>query len=313
MRTHLVSRSALATGLVLSLVLVLAAACETSGSGIRTPGLVRGTASPISELFPPAEPRPALQVSTSPISPTPARSASVHTVAAGENIYDIARQYQVDAYAIAVANDLRPPFALSVGQVVNIPGKDTPGTGTTTSGTQVASAPSEYGRSSVLRAFEPPAERPASAPSQSTSDSDASSTSGGFIWPVSGRVVSTFGPKGGGRYNDGINIAAPEGTVVRAAESGVVAYAGNELRGFGRTLLIKHPGGWVTAYAHNSELLVHRGEQVRRGQAVARVGTTGGVDEPQLHFEIRRSRKAIDPITLLPQSGATARHGRTEG
>lgn len=100
---------------------------------------------------------------------------------------------------------------------------------------------------------------------------------------------------------------------MRAAESGVVAYAGNELRGFGRTLLIKHPGGWVTAYAHNSELLVHRGEQVRRGQAVARVGTTGGVDEPQLHFEIRRSRKAIDPITLLPQSGATARHGRTEG
>lgn len=308
MRTHLVSRSALATGLVVSLVLVLAAACETSGSGVRTPGLVRGTASPISELFPPAEPRPALQVSTSPVSPVPTRSGSAHTVAAGENIYDIARQYQVDAYAIAVANNLQPPFELNAGQVVMIPGIGAP-----PSGTQAASAPSEDERSAVLRAFEPAAGRPASVPPQNKSDSDASSSSGGFIWPVSGRVVSTFGSKGGGRYNDGINIAAPEGTVVRAAESGVVAYAGNELRGFGRTLLIKHPGGWVTAYAHNSELLVHRGEQVRRGQAVARVGTTGGVDEPQLHFEIRRSRKAIDPITLLPQSGATARHGRTEG
>jgi murein DD-endopeptidase MepM/ murein hydrolase activator NlpD len=122
-----------------------------------------------------------------------------------------------------------------------------------------------------------------------------------FTWPVSGRIVSTFGPAAGGTHNDGINISAPEGTTVAAAEAGVVAYAGNELRGFGNLLLVKHDGGWVTAYAHNQVLLVKKGDKVRRGQAIARVGSTGGVTGAQLHFELRSGTKAIDPLDHLPQ------------
>ena len=120
-----------------------------------------------------------------------------------------------------------------------------------------------------------------------------------FLWPVRGKVLSSFGPMEGGLHNDGINIAAPAGTPVKAAENGVVAYVGNELRGFGNLLLIKHADGWVTAYAHTQEILVSHGQQVKRGQIVARVGATGSVAEPQLHFEVRKRSKAKDPAQLL--------------
>jgi len=126
----------------------------------------------------------------------------------------------------------------------------------------------------------------------------------GFLWPVNGKVVSDFGAKAGGLHNDGINIAVPRGTPVRAADAGVVAYAGNELQGFGNLLLIKHADGWVTAYAHNDRLLVKRGDTVRRGQAIAHVGATGSVSTPQLHFEIRKGPQAVDPRRYLTQSGA---------
>jgi len=122
-----------------------------------------------------------------------------------------------------------------------------------------------------------------------------------FYWPVRGRVIAVFGSGPGGTHNDGINIAAPFGTTVSAAENGVVAYAGDDLKGFGNLLLIKHPGNWVSAYAHNDVLLVKRGDHVRRGQAVARVGNTGGVGFPQLHFELRDGIKPVDPLDHLPQ------------
>jgi len=116
-----------------------------------------------------------------------------------------------------------------------------------------------------------------------------------FLWPVQGRVISSYGPKPGGLHNDGVNIAAPRGTSVRAAENGVVVYAGSELKGFGNMVLVKHADGYVTAYAHTADVLVRRGDRVRRGQAIARVGSSGNVDRPQLHFEIRKGRKAINP------------------
>lgn len=122
---------------------------------------------------------------------------------------------------------------------------------------------------------------------------------GRFLWPVRGRVISDFGPKNGGMHNDGINISAKPGDTVRAAENGVVAYSGNELRGFGNLLLIRHRDGWITAYAHADEILVKRGDQVKRGQVIARVGTSGRVAEPQLHFEIRKGTKAVDPLRYL--------------
>lgn len=127
-----------------------------------------------------------------------------------------------------------------------------------------------------------------------------------FLRPVHGRILSLFGDTKAGGHNDGINIAAPEGTTVSAAENGTVAYAGNELKGFGNLLLIKHPDGWVTAYAHNQVLLVKKGQTVRRGQPVARVGSSGGVTPAQLHFELRRGTMAVDPLDHLPPEAGSA-------
>jgi murein DD-endopeptidase MepM/ murein hydrolase activator NlpD len=126
----------------------------------------------------------------------------------------------------------------------------------------------------------------------------------GFVWPVKGKVIAEFGPTGKGQHNDGINIAAERGTPVKATENGVVAYAGNELRGFGNLLLIKHADGWMSAYAHNEELLVSRGDQVRRGQVIAKVGSSGGVTQPQLHFELRKGAQSVNPLEQLKDSQA---------
>ena len=122
---------------------------------------------------------------------------------------------------------------------------------------------------------------------------------GQLPWPVHGRVLAGYGTGSGGTHNDGINIAAPVGAPVKASAPGVVAYAGNELRGFGNMVLLRHADGWVTAYAHNSSLLVKKGDKVTQGQAIARVGSSGNVDSPQLHFELRKGTKAVDPLKVL--------------
>lgn len=150
----------------------------------------------------------------------------------------------------------------------------------------------------------PPAADPATTQPPPAVPQPAPLTGGRFLWPVNGKVVSGFGPREGGLHNDGINIAAPIGTPVRAAENGVVAYAGNELRGFGNMLLIRHADGWMSAYAHNDALLVKRGDDVARGQTIARVGQTGNVSSPQLHFELRRGAEAVDPMAYLGELGA---------
>lgn len=116
-----------------------------------------------------------------------------------------------------------------------------------------------------------------------------------FLWPVKGKVISGYGPKPDGMHNDGLNIAANKGTPVIAADNGIVAYSGNELRGFGNLLLVKHADGWITAYAHLDTMSVERGAKVKRGQVIGTVGQTGAVTSPQLHFELRRGSQAIDP------------------
>jgi murein DD-endopeptidase MepM/ murein hydrolase activator NlpD len=120
-----------------------------------------------------------------------------------------------------------------------------------------------------------------------------------FRWPVRGRVIAGFGSKAGTDRNDGINLAVPEGTSIKSAEDGEVIYSGNELKGYGNLVLVKHADGWVTAYAHASELLVNKGEKVTRGQIIARAGTTGSVQQPQLHFELRKGQKPVDPTQYL--------------
>jgi murein DD-endopeptidase MepM/ murein hydrolase activator NlpD len=116
-----------------------------------------------------------------------------------------------------------------------------------------------------------------------------------FRWPARGRIIQGFKPGG----NDGINIAVPEGTSVKAAESGVVAYAGNELKGYGNLILIRHPNGFVSAYANNGNIEVKRGEMVKRGQTIAKSGQSGNVASPQLHFELRKGTKPVDPTQYL--------------
>ncbi len=207
-----------------------------------------------------------------------------HQVARGDTLYAIARHYQADPYALARINGLQPPYAIQAGETLVLPMR---------TAAVVAEAPAAGGDPlpPPTAGTLPPPERapPTTVPRPPAVSGD------GFIWPVKGKVLSGFGSKAKGLRNDGINIAADLGAPVMASENGIVAYAGNELRGFGNLLLIKHSNGWVTAYAHNDRLLVKRGDAVRKGQQIATVGATGNVRNPQLHFELRRGRIAEDP------------------
>jgi murein DD-endopeptidase MepM/ murein hydrolase activator NlpD len=130
---------------------------------------------------------------------------------------------------------------------------------------------------------------------------------------VKGRLLSGYGAGANGTHNDGVNIAAPRGTHIQASDDGVVAYAGNELRGFGNLVLVKHAGGWMTAYAHCESLAVKKGDKVRRGQVIAKVGETGTVGEPQLHFELRRGTRALDPMGYLAPLPSAELHSSFAG
>jgi murein DD-endopeptidase MepM/ murein hydrolase activator NlpD len=240
----------------------------------------------------------------------------VHEVRAGETASQLAQRYGVSLAALVRANAIEPPYNIRVGQRLVIPGA-------TASAPSVAAAPrGPVEQTPLPPPVAAPAPSPAPAPPQATpapapapqaappppvaanppaapSEASPAAQPGRFLWPVRGVVVSDFGPKPGGLQNDGVNIAAPRGTPFRAADNGTVIYAGNELRGFGNLLLVRHEGGYVTAYAHADELSVQRGEQVRRGQTIGRVGQTGGVTTPQLHFEIRRGTRPVNPMEYL--------------
>jgi murein DD-endopeptidase MepM/ murein hydrolase activator NlpD len=138
-----------------------------------------------------------------------------------------------------------------------------------------------------------PAPAPATEPKKTAMASETANPE--FRWPARGRIIQGFKPGG----NDGINIAVPEGTSVKAAESGVVAYAGNELKDYGNLILIRHPNGFVSAYANNGDIEVKRGETVKRGQTIAKSGQSGNVASPQLHFELRKGSKPVDPTQYL--------------
>jgi murein DD-endopeptidase MepM/ murein hydrolase activator NlpD len=124
---------------------------------------------------------------------------------------------------------------------------------------------------------------------------------GRFLWPAHGKVISDFGPASNGQRNDGINIALPLGTPIKAAAGGTVSYSGNGLKDYGNLLLIQHRDGYVTAYAHAEKLLVQKGDVVKAGQVIAYAGRTGDVSTPQLHFEIRRGTTPVDPDDYLTQ------------
>ena len=173
--------------------------------------------------------------------------------------------------------------------------------------------PAAPGRSDATA--EPPAaaSHPPAAPgaTAAVTPPPAAHRGGTFLWPVRGHVLENYGAGPDGTHNDGINIAAPRGAPVQAADAGTVAYAGNELRGYGNLILIKHSNGWISAYAHCDLILVKTGQKVARGQVIARVGSTGNVSAPQLHFELRRGKQPVDPrdyLTPLPRAAAGEAH-----
>jgi len=143
---------------------------------------------------------------------------------------------------------------------------------------------------------------PTAAPTSTVQPALAGGTTPTFAWPLTGRVISDFGTESNGERNDGINIAAQPGTPIRAAAAGTISYAGNELRGYGNLILIKHDDGYVTAYAHAERITVQRGDTVTKGEIIAYAGSTGDVTSPQLHFEIRHGVQPVNPRSLLMAS-----------
>ncbi len=231
---------------------------------------------------------------------------TVYTVKKGDTLGRIANNYNVDLYGLARANSIGSPYTIYVDQQLRIPGTSTivQTAGKTASQPPSRPSPAPSPPPSQSSGKKPPATEPA-ATAKSTIPAKVPppppSSNHGFIWPINGKVISSFGAKAGGLHNDGINIAATHGSPVKAVENGVVAYAGNQLRGFGNLLLVKHANGFITAYAHNAELLVRRGDKVMKGQDIATVGSTGNVNSPQLHFELRKGKKPLNPKKYLPK------------
>ena len=209
-----------------------------------------------------------------------------HIVKRGESLYTISRMYNVDITTLSKVNNLQTPYSLSIGQKLLLPASvsSQPSMSKTTAKAQSANTKAPTTKTAVKETYTPP----------------ASNRKTKFMWPVRGTVISGYGNLGKGRKNDGINIKASLGTAVQAADSGTVAYSGNELKGFGNLILIKHTDGWITAYAHNDKLLVKKGQKVTRGEKIATVGSTGSVTIPQLHFEVRAGKKAVNPRSYLP-------------
>jgi murein DD-endopeptidase MepM/ murein hydrolase activator NlpD len=228
-----------------------------------------------------------------------APTTGMHVVAPGETLHSIARLYGKSVMVLATANNIRPDTMVKVGEHIIIPGVQ-PGALVAPRAQAQAAPPAGP---SLATAESPHSARVATpeAPAQESTIKTAEPAGGlpSFRWPVRGRVIASFGPTPNGLQNDGINLAVPEGTPIKAAEDGVVAYAGNELKGYGNLVLVRHSNGFVTAYAHASDILVKRGETVKRGQVIAHSGQTGNVTSPQLHFEIRKGSTPVDPSQYL--------------
>jgi murein DD-endopeptidase MepM/ murein hydrolase activator NlpD len=259
--------------------------------------------------------------------PAPAAGNVVHVIAPGETLMKLSRQYGRSLSEIARANNIPPHTMVKVGDRIVIPGAHAPTiaaqaqpkTQVQTPGPAAPSAPSQAAQQKPA-----PAQKLAAAPQAAPAADtvrmvtpaahnpepeklkrEATAATPSFRWPVRGRVITAFGPRPSGQQNDGINVAVPEGTPVKAAEDGVVAYAGNELKTYGNLVLVRHSNGYVTAYAHASEIMVKRDDPVKRGQVIAKAGQTGSVSAPQLHFEIRKGSTPVDPMPYLDKGGNT--------
>jgi len=221
---------------------------------------------------------------------------------------------------LAKANNLDQSARLSIGMKLTVPGSKSaaaaaaaapaaqpviaavpaqPVATVAASGTKMAAAGGPPQAARLASATTNVVEEKPVVEAASVKPSEATGALPTFRWPVRGKVITTYGAKTNGKSNDGINLAVPEGTPVKAAEDGVVAYSGNELKGYGNLVLVRHSNGYVTAYAHASELMVKRGDTIKRGQIIAKSGQSGEVGSPQLHFEIRKGSSPVDPLQFL--------------
>lgn len=257
------------------------------------------------------------------------------TVQKGDTLYSLSRKYEIPVNDLAVMNKLSSPFTLSVGQKIKVPKlenvktasvseiktapvsaekvvKITPAKKTVVNEPRIIKTSKDVAKKqNAVKAQTKTATQIKPVPTKTASQQKISSnpkkelpkivarSSSKFSWPIRGKILSAYGAKNNGLFNDGINIAASLGATVRAAENGVVAYAGNEVKGMGNLIIIQHSDGWMTVYAHLDSMSVKRGTRVGVGTPIGRAGKTGKVDKPQLHFEIRRGTKAYNPTKYL--------------
>ncbi|MCP3400082.1 LysM peptidoglycan-binding domain-containing M23 family metallopeptidase [Bradyrhizobium sp. CCGB20] len=275
------------------------------------------TAAAPAPLMAPVAAAPALAPAAKPVAAV-AAPPSMHFVNRGDTLASIARKNHISSAELARANGLAPSAKLKLGTKLTVPGARTAALAAPVAAAPVAAAPVAGALQPVAAAPAPATkmaaaatpvqsarlaqatanveEKPAETPAKAAEATGALPT---FRWPVRGKVVTSYGAKTNGKSNDGINLAVPEGTPVKAAEDGVVAYSGNELKGYGNLVLVRHSNGYVTAYAHASELMVKRGDTIKRGQVIAKSGQSGEVASPQLHFEIRKGSSPVDPLQFL--------------
>ncbi len=264
---------------------------------------------------------------------------NIHVIEPGETLYSVSRRYNVDTRSLALLNGIGRPWTVYPGDELLLPplARDQSRTLPTPVAANVSiaappvllpppprpvapkPAPPKSAGSSIavttgpvgltpeatqqVAKASPPPKPPVSPPAPAAAPKQVQSGPAGsreFVWPVSGKVVKGYGASADGQRNDGVNISATKGDQVKAAAGGEVVYAGSELAGFGNLVLIRHPGGWVTAYAHSETVLVREGDLVRQGQAIATVGSTGNAGGPQVHFELRKGKEPVDPSLHLP-------------
>jgi murein DD-endopeptidase MepM/ murein hydrolase activator NlpD len=284
-----------------------------AGTPARRP-LAKSDAAPTPATAPAVTAPPAATLPVAAAPPTDWNAT--YQVKQGDSLHAIARAHRIKVQDLQQANGITDPTKVRAGTMLKVPGTGAPGVaaapptltpppatepprvvqspGAVTNGPRVInSLPATTTDAGVdAKPVQPGTKTAAAAPA-------AVASSGKFRWPVKGRVISAFGPRPDGTHNDGINISVPAGTEVLAAEGGTVAYAGSELKGYGNLVLVRHDNGFVSAYAHADELLVKRGDIVRRGQTIAKAGKTGTVDQPQVHFELRQGSKPVDPTPHL--------------
>ena len=208
----------------------------------------------------------------------PSLNQHIYIVKKGDNLGLIAKRHRLSVKKVIALNRLRSPYVIHPGQKLYLP----PHTYSRRAATSSVSGNSQH----------IPAARTQPKPPPKRSGSY-------FQWPAKGKIIRKFGAYGKGLTNDGINILAPAGTPIVAAEHGVVVYAGDAIEAFGNLILIQHADGWVTAYGHSQHIFVKTGDQVKKGQKIASIGQTGNVNRPQLHFEIRNKKQALNPLKFL--------------